>query len=70
MAIDWKDRVVQYPNRYQLKDTTTGNVVATYDIVPYPGTVTETGTYITAANMKALQEDIVKVVSLGGLQYI
>lgn len=69
MSERWKDRVVQHPKRYELKDTSTGLVVATYDIEAAPGIVTEAGTYVTAARMNEIQDAIFSI-SLGGLIYI
>lgn len=47
----WKDRVVQKPNTY----TTVTNPDGTITLVPAPGTVTEEGTPVNAANMNNLE---------------
>ena len=62
MAEQWKDRLVQYPKRYTLT-LVTGS---TYDIDAAPGTVTEAGTYVTAARMNEIQ-DTIDCIALGGL---
>lgn len=53
---DVKDRVVQYPNRYKLKDTTTGNVIAIYDLEADTGTVIEAGTAINKAYLQPIED--------------
>jgi hypothetical protein len=42
----WKDRQVEFPNRYTMVDNGDG----TYTLTPAPGTVTAEGTPISAAN--------------------
>ncbi len=49
---NWKDRVVQFPSRFQDE---LGNVKV---FIPAPGTVTEEGTYVTASKMKAIHDGI------------
>lgn len=49
---DWKDRVVQFPNRFVDEGGTTKT------FTPYPGTVTEEGTFVTADRMKAIHDGI------------
>lgn len=44
-----KDRVVQYPHRYQLMPVSGQNGV--YDLIPVPGTVTEAGTALNKGNL-------------------
>ncbi len=44
-----KDRVVQYPHRYQLMPVSGQNGV--YDLIPVPGTVTEAGTALDKATL-------------------
>lgn len=51
------DRNVQYPNRYELKDTITGETVATYDIVPAQGEVIEEGTPINRELFESIAAD-------------
>lgn len=48
-----KDRVVQYPRRYQLVPVQGQSEV--YDLVPVPGTITAAGTAINRTLLMALQ---------------
>lgn len=54
----WKDRVVQHPRRYKLKNIDTGAVVATYDLESDTGTITEEGTPVNAGNMNTIETAI------------
>jgi hypothetical protein len=49
---DWKDRLVQFPNRFKDEDDN----IKTF--TPSPGIVTEEGTYITASKMKSIHDGI------------
>ena len=49
--IDAKDRIIQYPSRYQLT-LVSGT---TYDLTPVPGTVTEAGTLVNRELLMAMQ---------------
>ena len=49
--IDAKDRIIQYPSRYQLT-LVSGT---TYDLTPVPGTVTAEGTYVNRELLMAMQ---------------
>ncbi len=62
MTVEWKDRIVQYPRRYQLVEVDAVNKI--YDLVVVTGTVTEEGTPVNAVNMNAIEDAIadVKVV--------
>lgn len=51
-----KDRIVQYPNRYQLTNVNTQEVLGTFDFEEVPGEVTEMGTEVDAALFKGLYE--------------
>lgn len=62
-ARDIKDRVVQYPRRYNLKDTSSGTVVATYDLEAVAGTVLEVGTAINKAYLQPI-EDYLKGIKI------
>lgn len=53
-----KDRVVQYPNRYELTNIS-GDI---YDITPSPGVVTEEGTPINKATIDNVIAGITEVV--------
>lgn len=53
-----KDRLVQYPNRYLLRDSATdGHVVAEYDFEELTGTVIEEGTEINAELFNIIDEN-------------
>lgn len=56
-----KDRVVQYPSRYQLVQV--AGTTDTYDLVPVPGTVTEEGTPLNKASL--LKDTTAALVGLG-----
>lgn len=47
----WKDRAVQFPNRYAKSGETSGEVT----LVSSPGTVTEAGTALNAGNLNKLE---------------
>jgi hypothetical protein len=49
--IDARDRIIQYPARYQLTEVSTG----VYDLVPVTGTVTEAGTLVNRELLMAMQ---------------
>ena len=51
---DVKDRVVQYPRRYQLVEVSQG----IYDLVPVTGTVTEEGTAINKAYLQPIEDGL------------
>lgn len=53
-----KDRIVQYANRYKLTDTTTGEVLGTFDFDEVTGTVTAEGTPINKALFDSIAEDL------------
>ncbi|OQB11165.1 MAG: hypothetical protein BWY15_02485 [Firmicutes bacterium ADurb.Bin193] len=48
--IEFKDRIVEFPNRYSLTDNGDG----TYTLIPFPGEVSEEGTPINAGNMNEI----------------
>ncbi|OQB11270.1 MAG: hypothetical protein BWY15_02478 [Firmicutes bacterium ADurb.Bin193] len=50
IEIEFKDRIVEFPNRYSLTDNGDG----TYTLIPFPGEITEEGTPINAANMNEI----------------
>lgn len=55
--ITWKDRNVQYPTRYTISKVG-GGALSSGDAVTMtasPGTVTEAGTPVTAANMNSIE---------------
>lgn len=55
---DVVDRVVQYPNRYKLIDTSTNKTLGTFDLYEEPGTVRVEGTPVDAALFNSIREDI------------
>ena len=50
--IEFKDRIVEFPNRYSLTDNGDG----TKTLTPFPGEVTEEGTPVNAANLNEIVE--------------
>lgn len=50
----WQDRIVQYPSRYTKTNETVSSVTLTAD----PGTVTQAGTQVTAANLNNMETGI------------
>ena len=48
--IDFKDRIVEFPNRYSLTDNGDG----TYTLTPFPGEITEEGTPVNAGNQNEI----------------
>lgn len=55
---DVVDRVVQYPNRYKLVDTSSNKTLGTFDLYEEPGTVRVEGTPVDAALFDSIREDI------------
>lgn len=53
-----EDRVVQYPNRYQLKNVSTGTILGTFDLVAVPGSIQNEGTLINANLFASIAQDI------------
>lgn len=53
---DVKDKVVQYPGRYQLVNTSNGQVLGTFDLTAVPGIVTEPGTSINKAYLQPIEQ--------------
>lgn len=52
------DRIVQYPNRFQLVNTSTGVVLGVFDLSPVTGTIQQVGTEINAELFESIQEDL------------
>jgi hypothetical protein len=50
----WEDRVVQFPNRYDKSGETSAQVT----LVANPGTVTQAGTQLNAANLNNIENGI------------
>jgi hypothetical protein len=50
----WEDRIVQYPNRFNQ----TLIIGSTYDLIPEPGTITQAGTPISAAELNRIESGI------------
>lgn len=57
----WQDRAVSAPNDY----TATGAVTGTVTLVPKPGTVTQAGTPLNAANLNNLENGVYNAVQSG-----
>ena len=55
------DRFVQYPNRFQLTNTATGEVLGVFDFEPITGTVQQVGTEINAELFQSIQDDLTKL---------
>lgn len=61
------DRVVQYPHRYQLTNTDTGEILGTFDLEPITGTISVVGTKIDKALFDSIASDLsARLVSNGG----
>ena len=50
----WQDRIVQFPSRYTKTNETVSSVTLTAD----PGTVTQPGTAVSAANLMNMETGI------------
>lgn len=59
------DRIVQYPKRFKMKDTTTGSVIATYDLEADVGTVTEVGTFINKTYLQSIEDNLGQAIQIG-----
>jgi hypothetical protein len=57
MSLEWKDRIVEHPRRYQLVPVAGETDV--YDLVAVTGEVTEVGTPVNALNMNGIETSIV-----------
>ena len=53
MAVEWKDRIVEFPRRYQLVPVSGQTDV--FDLVAVTGEVTEVGTPVNAVNMNSIE---------------
>ena len=60
------DRIVQYANRYQLTDVSTGQVLGTFDFDEVTGTVQQVGTEIDAELFQTIADDLAARVKLSG----
>jgi len=54
ITTQWKDRNVEFPNRFTKSSETTSSVTLTAS----PGTVTETGTPISSTQMNRMEQGI------------
>jgi len=50
IEIEFKDRIVEFPNRYAMSDNGDG----TYTLTPFPGEITEEGTPVNAGNLNEI----------------
>lgn len=60
------DRIVQYPNRYQLTNVETQEVLGTFDFDEVTGTVQQVGTEIDAELFQTIADDLAARVKLSG----
>ena len=51
---DWKDRIVQYPDRYQITENEDGTVT----ITPKPGEVEQEGTPVDSSNLSNIEDGV------------
>lgn len=58
MNVEFKDRIVEYPNRYKMVTNGDGTITLT----PEPGVIVEPGTPLNAGNMKALERQATEIV--------
>jgi hypothetical protein len=59
---DWKDRIVQKPQTYTMVTNPDGTVTLT----PAPGTVTQEGTPLNAANLNKIEDGVAKALTAAG----
>jgi hypothetical protein len=64
---NWLPRVRQYPDRFKLKDTSTGAVVATYDLERVEGTVSQVGTPMSPTNLNSHEDAMEFAVNAANL---
>jgi hypothetical protein len=57
MALEWKDRIVEHPKRYQLIPVAGQEDV--FDLMPVTGEITEAGTPVNAVNMNEIENSII-----------
>ena len=55
------DRLVQYPNRFQLVDVSTGDILGIFDLNAVTGTIQQIGTEIDAELFQSIQYDLTKL---------
>lgn len=56
---EWKDRVVENARTYTVQNNTGGTIT----LIPAPGTVTEEGTPVNAANMNKIESELASLDS-------
>jgi microcystin-dependent protein len=66
MAVEWKDRIIQYPARYQLVPVAGQEGV--FDFVPVTGEVTEVGTPVNASSLTDISAPVGMVATFAGNQ--
>lgn len=59
MVVNFQDRVVQYPLRVKLNQVI--GQADTYDLEKIPGTITNAGTPLNAANLNSIGQEIVSL---------
>ena len=60
------DRVVQYPNRFQLTNISDGSVLGTFDLSPVTGTVSVVGTILNHDLFQSIADDLASRVKTEG----
>jgi hypothetical protein len=60
------DRVVQYPNRFKLTNSDTGDILGTFDLSPETGTVSVVGTILNHDLFQSIADDLADRVKTNG----
>ena len=60
------DRVVQYPNRFQLTNISDGTVLGTFDLSPVTGTVSVVGTILNHDLFQSIADDLASRIKTEG----
>ena len=55
------DRIVQYPNRFQLVNVSTSEVLGVFDLSAVTGTIQQVGTEIDAELFQSIQDDLTQL---------
>ena len=55
------DRIVQYPNRFQLVNVSTSEVLGVFDLSAVTGTIQQVGTEINAELFQSIQDDLTQL---------
>jgi len=60
------DRVVQYPNRFKLTNSDTGDILGTFDLSPETGTVSVVGTILNHDLFQSIADDLATRIKTDG----